>query len=52
MEATPENFDQSKLQSAFENTNGVEEVHDLHVWSLSQGKNTMTVHIKCKSGDH
>jgi solute carrier family 30 (zinc transporter), member 2 len=48
MEATPEDFDQTALQSAFKNTDGVEAVHELRVWSLSQGKNTMTVHIECK----
>ena len=35
-----------KLQKRLEKIEGVTEVHDLHVWSLSMGKVSMTCHMK------
>lgn len=36
----------NELQTRLENVEGVIEVHDLHVWSLSMGKVSMTCHMK------
>ncbi len=30
----------------------MEEVHDLHVWSVSVGKLAMTCHVTTKADDH
>ena len=50
MEATPHGFDPKKLQQDIwdlntEKDKDIIDVHDLHVWSISVGKNAMTVHI-------
>ena len=51
MEGTPGNLDVKALTKDIWdlNTEGHEDiidVHDLHVWAISVGKNAMTVHIK------
>ena len=50
MEGTPEKFDIKKLQEDIwtlntPNEKHIIDVHDLHVWAISLGKNAMTVHI-------
>ena len=50
MEGTPDKFDTKKLTQAIwalntETEKLILDVHDLHVWSISIGKNAMTVHI-------
>mgnify|MGYP000338950990 CR=1 FL=1 len=44
LEGTPSDVNISALKLALEQLNGVEEVHDLHVWSLTSGVNAMSVH--------
>lgn len=52
METTPTDIDYYKLKAALQKVQDVRLVHDLHIWSLSDGKNCMSVHIACKeSGD-
>ena len=51
MEGTPEKFDVKQLNKGIwalntEDDKDIVDVHDLHVWSISVGKNAMTVHIK------
>lgn len=45
MEGAPLEFDVDKLGNELLEINGVVEVHDLHVWSLSVGKVSMTCHL-------
>lgn len=45
MEATPSNIDVDQLEQDIQDLQGVEEVHDLHVWSISAGKHALTCHI-------
>lgn len=50
MEGTPDKFNVKQLSADIWSLNTEEEkniidVHDLHVWSISVGKNAMTVHI-------
>ena len=47
MEGAPKNIDVEQLESdlATLNTDDIVDVHDLHVWSLSAGKLSMSVHI-------
>ena len=50
MEGTPKNISLDKLTNeilALDPENIVD-VHDLHVWVISQGKNTMSAHLKSK----
>ena len=46
MEGTPKSIDQEKLLEDMCNIDGVEEVHDFHVWAMSVGKFSLTVHVK------
>jgi cobalt-zinc-cadmium efflux system protein len=44
MEAVPSHVDVEALQSALEQVPGTEEVHDLHVWSLTTGRYALSAH--------
>lgn len=46
MEATPVEIDLASLEHDLKAMEGVKELHDLHVWSLSVGKSAMSAHIK------
>ena len=48
MEGAPRTFDLEKLREDIVTTCGedVIDVHDLHVWTITQGKVSMSVHIK------
>lgn len=44
MEATPKHIDLHEVALALENHPGIEEIHDLHIWSISSGFFSMSVH--------
>jgi cobalt-zinc-cadmium efflux system protein len=44
-ESSPTHIDVEELRSALRAVNGVTEVHDLHVWTLSPGKDMCTTHL-------
>lgn len=50
MEGAPENIDASELEQTIweQNKADIVDVHDMHLWSLSQGKLSMSVHIKSR----
>lgn len=50
MESSPENIDAHDLEQDIweQNKGDIVDLHDLHIWSISQGKLSMTVHIKSK----
>ena len=48
MEATPDEVDVEKLENDIIEMPDVEELHDLHIWSISQGKFAMSCHIVSK----
>lgn len=45
LEGVPEGVDLRRLQSELESLPGVQGVHDLHVWALTQGENSLSVHL-------
>ena len=45
MEGSPMEFDLESLEYDLQNIKGVIEVHDLHVWSLSLGKLSLSCHL-------
>jgi solute carrier family 30 (zinc transporter), member 2 len=45
MEGTPSDLDVESLKNDIFNVEGVEEVHDFHAWSVSQGKHAISCHI-------
>lgn len=45
LEGVPEGVELKKLHDTLAALPGVREVHDLHVWSLTSDRNSMTVHL-------
>jgi cobalt-zinc-cadmium efflux system protein len=45
LEGTPEGIDDDEVSIAMRAVDGVDEVHDLHVWALTSGKNSLTAHV-------
>lgn len=45
MEGSPLEFDMVRLENDLKNVKGVVEIHDLHVWSLSVGKLSLSCHL-------
>lgn len=44
MEATPRHINYAGLQAALENISGIIQVHDLHIWTISTGIHSLSVH--------
>ena len=45
-ESSPAHIDVDELRSALGDLDGVTDVHDLHVWTLSPGKDVVTAHLR------
>lgn len=45
LEGVPNGIDLDKVEQAILSVTGVQAVHDLHVWSVTSGKNVMSVHV-------
>jgi solute carrier family 30 (zinc transporter), member 2 len=45
MEASPDNVDSGDVEQQLRQLPGVADVHDLHIWSLTVGKPSLTAHI-------
>lgn len=45
LEGVPDDIDIAKVQEALLGVKGVESLHDLHVWAVTSGKSTLTVHL-------
>jgi len=45
LESAPKGFDMDKLTAMIEDTDGVEDVHDVHVWSLSTDVLAFSAHV-------
>lgn len=41
----PRDLDLNEVQSAVEAIHGVDSVHHLHAWSITEGKNIMSAHV-------
>ncbi|SHG55768.1 cation diffusion facilitator family transporter [Ornithinibacillus halophilus] len=44
MEGTPKNVDVEKVIQIILNTEGIHDVHDLHIWSITSGLNSLSCH--------
>lgn len=51
MEGTPRGMDVNQLASQMQSISGVQEVHDLHVWSIRDGMNALSCHLRIKESD-
>lgn len=45
LEAAPPHLDVSEIESALCAASGVQRVHDLHVWTLTSGREAMSAHV-------
>lgn len=45
MEATPQDVELLKVAETIGSVNGVQAVHDLHVWSITSGRNALSCHV-------
>ncbi|WP_083511574.1 cation diffusion facilitator family transporter [Alicyclobacillus acidiphilus] len=45
MEGTPKGVDFQKVVGEIRSAPGVQDVHDVHVWSITSGKNAMSCHV-------
>ena len=45
LDNVPRDLDLNELKEAIEATHGVESVHHLHAWSITQGKNILSAHV-------
>jgi cobalt-zinc-cadmium efflux system protein len=50
MEAVPSHIDLETLRHALERVPGTDEVHDLHVWSLTTGRYALSAHAVVRNG--
>ncbi len=49
LEGVPAGLKLDEIEQALLEMPGVESVHDLHVWALTSGKNSLTVHLVCNT---
>jgi cobalt-zinc-cadmium efflux system protein len=45
MEGTPPHLDVAEIEAAITGVGGVRRVHDLHVWTLTSGREAMSAHV-------
>jgi cobalt-zinc-cadmium efflux system protein len=51
LEGVPRGIGMAELEAAIAAVPGVQSLHDLHVWSISSGKVSLTVHVVCGGQD-
>ena len=52
MEGTPPHIDLAEVEASIRAVPGVADVHDLHVWTISEGFDSLTVHVVIARGYH
>lgn len=52
LEGTPSDLDTAKIEATIRETPGVADVHDLHVWCISDGFPVLTVHVVLEGAAH
>ena len=46
MQGIPAGIDSAKIEEEVQQIDGIESVHDIHIWSLDGSRNIMTIHVK------
>ncbi|MBA2251002.1 MAG: cation transporter [Chitinophagaceae bacterium] len=49
VDAVPKEIDHNKIIAVIKNTNGVEDVHHVHIWAMSTMENALTAHLVLKN---
>ena len=52
MNAAPEHIDFHKVKNALKKMDHITEIHDLHIWTISEGNTALSVHIKVSDHCH
>jgi cobalt-zinc-cadmium efflux system protein len=52
LEGVPEDVDVAEVRAAILALPGVASIHDLHVWSITSGKSSLTVHVVLSDAAH
>jgi cobalt-zinc-cadmium efflux system protein len=52
LEGAPPHIDVGAVERTIQQTRGVAEVHDLHVWRISEKFDALTVHVQLCRGEH
>ncbi len=52
MEAAPDNVNIEEIKNAICRLEGVVEVYDLHVWSISSNRLSLSIHVVAQNRDH
>ena len=52
LQGIPENISLDEIREVIEKTNGVQEVHDIHIWSLDSEYNVASMHIVTQETDN
>ena len=50
LEGVPAHLDLAEIETALRRVPGVKRVHDLHVWTLTSGREAMSVHVEVEPG--
>ena len=50
MESAPRGIDVDEVFAALRDADGVAEVHDLHVWTITSGLECLSVHVVAQNG--
>lgn len=50
MESTPTDINLEQLIKSLRDTEGVQEIHDIHVWGITTGKNALSCHLVVDGG--
>lgn len=52
LESAPPHLDVAAIERTIRGSSGVADVHDLHVWRISERFDTLTAHVVIKRGEH
>jgi len=50
LEGVPAHLDLGEIETALRGVPGVKRVHDLHVWTLTSGREAMSAHVEVEPG--
>ena len=51
MEGTPDDIDPNEIEAGLRAPSSVLTTHDLHIWSLTIGKSSLSVHVVSETPD-
>lgn len=51
LEGVPQHIDVDDLEATLTSLNGVESVHDLHVWTIASGNHALAAHVRLRAMD-